>query len=84
MRLPCGCRVSTRPETRVVLCRHQVWRISELPQAGLQIGDAIAWCLRYVGSKQFKRAYRWLFNRDCGCEKRQTWLNELSSRWLKR
>lgn len=78
MILPCGCRVETRPDTHSVVCTHQAWRVDELPPAIVRLGDRIDRLLSHIGGRQFKRLYRRLFGRDCGCDGRRRWLNRIA------
>lgn len=56
-----------------------------------RLGDHVARALECIGGRQLKRAYRWLSGRDCGCDRRRRWLNQIPGRlkrrikrWLKR
>ena len=50
----------------------------------LGLGDHLARLLAIIGGNQFKRLYRRLFRRDCGCDRRQQWLNRIPIFWHRR
>lgn len=59
-------------------CRSLIECQGEPKTAGL--GDIIETILNYFGGKQFKSLYRYLLKRECGCNRRKTWLNNLGKK----
>lgn len=63
-----------RVRGRVVEMDDSDFRRLPRPRRKVGLGDLVAQCLGRPGLL-FKRTFRRVFGRDCGCAKRQRWLN---------
>lgn len=75
----CGWRVYSQGQRFSIKC-FQCGQVVTSEGFNPGLGDHIASIIDACGGRIYKRAYRWLFRKECGCNKRQAKLN----RWWNR